>query len=96
MFPDSLKFYHSFLLKACGEGHFDSVFHLVQFLQKLYPDFINMHEAHTLNTALHVACRHNNMVEFLVFCSLNFRITVVVLFHFEECCSILFGQWCSC
>ncbi|CAF1164045.1 unnamed protein product [Rotaria magnacalcarata] len=61
VFPDSLKFYHNFLLKACGEGHFDSVFHLVQFLQKLYPDFINMHEAHTLNTALHVACRHNNM-----------------------------------
>jgi hypothetical protein len=40
----------------------DSVEHLLQFLQKLYPDFINMHEPNTLNTALHLACKHNHMV----------------------------------
>ncbi|CAF0768923.1 unnamed protein product [Adineta steineri] len=61
VFPDSLKFYHNFLLKACSEGYLDTVEHLLQFLQKLYPDFINMHEQNTLNTALHVACKHNQI-----------------------------------
>ncbi|CAF3574213.1 unnamed protein product, partial [Rotaria sordida] len=61
VFPESLKFYHNFLLKACAEGHLDSVVHLVQFLQKLYPNFINLHESNSDNTALHVACKHNNM-----------------------------------
>ncbi|UJR35409.1 hypothetical protein I4U23_028166 [Adineta vaga] len=61
VFPDSLKFYHNFLLKACSEGHQDSVDHLLQFLQKLYPEFINMHDPNTLNTALHVACKHNHL-----------------------------------
>ncbi|CAF2762566.1 unnamed protein product [Rotaria sp. Silwood2] len=61
VFPESLKFYHNFLLKACAEGHLDSVLHLVQFLQKLYPDFINMHESNSENTALHIACKHNHM-----------------------------------
>ena len=62
VFPESLKTYHGFLLKACADGHLDSVEKLVRFLQKPYPEFINMHEANTLNTALHVACKHNQVV----------------------------------
>ncbi|CAF1414359.1 unnamed protein product [Adineta ricciae] len=61
VFPDSLKFYHTFLLKACSEGHQESVDHLLEFLQRLYPEFINMHDPNTLNTALHIACKHNHL-----------------------------------
>ena len=65
VFPESLRFYHNFLLKACHDGHLDSVEHLVHFLQKLYPDFINMQEPTAMNTALHVACRQNHIVQLI-------------------------------
>jgi len=41
VFPDSLKFYHNFLLKVCSEDYLDFVENL---LQKLYPLLINMYE----------------------------------------------------
>lgn len=55
VFPSTLMFYHKFLIKACKEKDYDAVVHLVEFFKTSYPNFVNMREPGTLNTALHVA-----------------------------------------
>ena len=55
VFPTSIMFYHNFLIQACREKDFEAVQHLVEFFSSINPEFIDMREGGTLNTALHVA-----------------------------------------
>ncbi|CAF0731036.1 unnamed protein product [Didymodactylos carnosus] len=59
IFPNSIKVYHGFIIKACMVGHLEVIQHLVEFFRILYPNFINMQDSNTGNTALHIACRYN-------------------------------------
>jgi ankyrin repeat protein len=55
VFPSDIMFYHKFLLKAVREKDYEAVFHLIEFFNAMEMNFINLKEAGTLNTALHVA-----------------------------------------
>jgi ankyrin repeat protein len=55
VFPNSIMFYHNFLIRACREKDFEAVQHLVEFFTPINPNFINLKESSTLNTAAHYA-----------------------------------------
>jgi ankyrin repeat protein len=55
VFPQSISFYHRFLIKACHENDLETVRRLVEFFATFDLTFINLREPKSLNSALHIA-----------------------------------------
>lgn len=62
IFPASIMFYHKFLITACQENELETVKRLNQFLADIYPNFINVREPGTLNSAAHYAASNGYFV----------------------------------
>jgi hypothetical protein len=65
IFPSSVMFYHKFLIRACQENELDTVERLHSFFSQIYPNFINLKEPGTLNTAAHYAASKGFFVNFI-------------------------------
>jgi hypothetical protein len=59
-------FYHKFLITACQENELDTVERLHAFFSPIYPNFINLKEPGTLNTAAHYAASKGYFVIYIV------------------------------
>ena len=74
IFPSSVMFYHKFLITACQENELDTVERLYAFFSPIYPNFLNLKEPGTLNTAAHYAAAKGYVVilkHFKVFKNIN-------------------------
>lgn len=58
VFPSDINFYHNFLLKSCLEKKFSSIQRLIEFFSVYYPNFINLKDKNTQNSALHICASH--------------------------------------
>ena len=62
VFPSSIMFYHKFLIRACESNELDTVQRLFDFFHDSYPNFINIREKNSLNTAAHYAAKNGYFV----------------------------------
>ena len=68
VFPLDLMFYNNLLIRACNDKDINAAKRLVGFFSRFKPEFINLKESLTHNTALHVAAANGffDIVHFLL------------------------------
>ncbi len=64
VFPSLISTYHDMMMRACQEKNLDVIQRLVEFFIEFNPNFINMKEKTTSNTALHVAAYNGFFVNY--------------------------------